>query len=83
MIIVIPVSHLKVLMESIVMTTHGAVDTLGRRFTLSTIEAGALRSAAVAALSIATGATVIPGDEQIDVEAPRQNVGILHVNMRG
>ena len=80
--IVIQPAYLTALIENIIVTTHGLTDTRGNLRTIGTIDAKALRTAALTALSVATGETVVAGDERIVLDPPRQAAGILQVDVR-
>lgn len=76
--LVIPVAVLSEVMQVLVQATHHLTDLAGERKQLSTIDERRLRSAALAALLVATGDSVMPGDERITVRRPRQSMGVVN-----
>lgn len=68
---------LKELMSQIVGATHGLMDEIGERQTVSTIPEERLRMAAICALQIATGEPVWPGDRTIVIRRQERRYGIF------
>jgi hypothetical protein len=62
-------------MNAIVEAAHSMTTTTGDRRPMATIAPEALNTAALAALMIATGQTVISDDEKIVVRAPQPVAG--------
>jgi hypothetical protein len=79
--LVISPTMLSMLMQTIVEATHGMTDTEGERARVSTIDAGALRIAALVGLQVATGETVLVAGEKIMVRR-QQSSGVLDVEVR-
>jgi len=68
------------LQSAIVTATHGLVKFDGARAQISTIDPKALRQAAIMAVQIAAGETVLPGDEPINIEVPdRRDYGPFRI----
>jgi len=63
------------LMNSVVEATHSLQTTTGGPRPMATISPEALKSAALVALMIVTGETVISDDERIVVRAPERHSG--------
>jgi hypothetical protein len=82
MILVVPLTYLDLIMEGIAQATHGLTDINGDKRMVSTIDGRQLRTAALLALSIATGETIVAGDERIMVRRQRQVAGILSMEDR-
>lgn len=64
---------------AIVLAAHAVSDTAGAAVILNTIDATALRSAALAALLIATGKVVWPGDERLIIRQPKREANVVSV----
>jgi hypothetical protein len=58
------------LQSAIIAATHGMTDMKGLRAHLGTVNDRTLRQAAICAIMIASGETVLPGDETINIDMP-------------
>lgn len=67
------------LQSAIVEASHGLTTPDGSRGSISTINAGQLRQAALVAVQIATGETIWPGDERLVIHRQRQAVGPFEI----
>lgn len=77
--LVVSTTQLGLVIQAIVESTHGMTDTGGERRQISTLDPRQLRSAALVALTVAIGETVVPSDERIVVRRQTQRAGILEV----
>ncbi len=68
------------LQSALVTAAHGLVRLDGSRAQISTIDPKALRMAAIMAVQIAAGESVLPGDETIDISVPdRRDYGVFRI----
>lgn len=73
--LIVPTVVKMTVMNAIVEAAHSMTTTTGERRPMGTITPEALNTAALAALMIATGQTVISDDERIVVRAPERVSG--------
>jgi hypothetical protein len=79
--LVISAPALLQLQSAIIAATHGLVGFDGKRIQIGTVNDKQLKGAALAAVLIATGETILPGDETINVDMPsQQSYGPFRIN---
>jgi hypothetical protein len=70
--LVISAPALSSLQSAIIAALHGMTGLDGKRCQLGTVNDRTLRQAALCAAAIASGETILPGDESIMIEAPAE-----------
>ena len=79
--LVIRDSAFRALQNAIVEATHSLTDEIGVRRSLSTIDGGQLRSAAMVALMIAAGGEVVwPGGEKLRLRQPQPMPSVVEIS---